>query len=83
MHKQIVRQVRRRRNHPAWIRLVNGSLRECQVSDVSRAGAKLVVAADITVPTAFELQFSPNTMNAKRCKIIWHHARIFGIQFVD
>jgi hypothetical protein len=29
----------------------------------------------------FELQFAPNTLLAKRCKIVWQHARIFGIQF--
>ena len=84
MLRQIAkREVQRRRNRPAWIKLVNGSLSQCQVWDVSRGGAKLVVGADIAVPTAFELQFSPNIMKAKRCKVIWHHARIFGVQFID
>jgi len=62
---------------------MSGKLHQCQVWDVSRGGAKLVVGADVAVPTAFELQFAPNTLLAKRCKIVWQHARIFGIQFVD
>jgi len=83
MHRQIVkREVRRRRNHPAWIKLVNGSLHQCLVWDVSRGGAKLVVEVDVTVSTAFELQFAPITLTAKRCQIVWQHGRIFGIQFV-
>jgi hypothetical protein len=84
MHRQAVkREVRRRRNHPAWIRLVNGSLHQCQVWDVSRGGAKLVIdEPGIAIPTSFELQFSPNTMTSKRCQVVWHHARVFGIQFI-
>jgi len=83
MHRQVARrEVRRRRNHSAWIKLVNGTLQECQVWDVSRSGARLVVAVDTTVPTTFELQFAANTLTPKRCKVVWHHGRIFGVQFV-
>ena len=66
MHRQAVkREVRRRRNHPAWIKSVNGSLHQCQVWDVSRGDAKLVIdEPGIAIPTSFELQFSHNDLEA-------------------
>jgi hypothetical protein len=78
--KTFGREVRRVGHLAAWVN-VNGRARcECQVMDVSKQGAKVVVEMPTAVPDDFELAFFQG--GSKRiCKVVWRRAKVIGVKF--
>jgi hypothetical protein len=78
--KNFEREVRRVRHLAAWVN-VNGSARcECQVLDLSKQGAKVVVQMPEVIPDHFELAFFHGDQK-RICKVIWRRAKMLGVQF--
>ncbi len=55
---------------------------ECEVMDLTTAGARLRLADDVTVPSCFELTVQPEN-TSKTAQVCWRNGRDLGIQFVD
>jgi hypothetical protein len=55
--KHFEREVRRVRHLSAWIVLKGQANQECQVMDISKNGAKIVLGVPSQVPQPFELAF--------------------------
>ena len=53
---------------------------DCTVRNLSRNGAKLVVASVVGIPDSFDLQL-PNTTR-QPCRVIWRKAKELGVEFV-
>jgi hypothetical protein len=64
------REVRQVRQVLAWLVLKGQANRECQVLDVSRHGAKVVVQIRSEVLTRFELAFFQGEQR-RVCEVIW------------
>jgi PilZ domain len=79
--KKAKREVRRTRHKSAWI-VINGSATsECQVLDISKDGAKVVVEVSSSVPDRFALMFFQGGQN-RACEVIWRRAKMLGVKFV-
>jgi hypothetical protein len=75
-------EVRRVRQLAAWVN-VSGSARcECQVLDISKQGAKVIVQMPELIPDHFELAFFQGDQK-RICKVIWRRARMLGVQFAQ
>jgi hypothetical protein len=80
--KSFKREVRRVRHLAAWVN-VNGSARcECQVLDISKQGAKVVVQIPEVIPDHFELAFFQGDQK-RICNVIWRRAKMLGVQFAQ
>ncbi len=55
---------------------------ECEIMDLTTAGARLRLADDVTVPSCFELTVQPEN-TAKTAQVCWRNERDLGIQFVN
>lgn len=78
-----MRQVRRCRNHSAWIKLGDGlRSQECLVSNISQDGAQLFVDAATVVKDRFDLAFAPNTLRSRKCEVVWRRGRTLGVKFI-
>ncbi|MEM9473093.1 MAG: PilZ domain-containing protein [Pseudomonadota bacterium] len=55
---------------------------ECEVMDLTTAGARLRLADDVTVPSCFELTIQPEN-TAQTAQVCWRNERDLGIQFVN
>ena len=67
----------------AWIRFDDGfSVRECQVSDLSRTGVRLVVQHPRTVADRFSLMLKRNSPPGRSCKVKWRRGSAIGAEFV-
>ena len=53
---------------------------DCTVRNLSRDGAKLVVASLVGIPDDFDLLL-PNT-HRQPCRVIWRKAKEVGVEFV-
>jgi hypothetical protein len=85
MGKILKREVRRRRHSiSAWI-TVEGSFinKECQLIDVSKTGAKILVEWATVLPTRFRLKRIPNSAEGTVCEVVWRRGRMHGIKFVQ
>jgi PilZ domain-containing protein len=85
MGKILKREVRRRRHSiSAWI-TVEGSFinKECQLIDVSKTGAKILVEWATVLPTRFQLKRIPNSAESTICEVVWRRGRMHGIKFVQ
>lgn len=54
---------------------------ECEVRDLTQAGAKLCLGADVTVPSCFDLTLLPEN-TSKKAQVCWRDDRELGIQFI-
>ncbi|MEO9875684.1 MAG: PilZ domain-containing protein [Anderseniella sp.] len=54
---------------------------ECEVMDLTPAGAKLCLGADVTVPSCFDLTILPEN-TSKKAQVCWRDDRELGIQFI-
>ena len=52
---------------------------DCTVRNLSRSGAKLVVASVVGIPDAFDL-ILPNT-HRQPCHVVWRKAKELGVEF--
>ena len=76
------REVRRRRYQSAWIKGEGLAARECRLSDLSQAGAQIIIDAATDLPTRFTVALAPNALQQKSCEVMWRRGRIVGIRFV-
>jgi PilZ domain len=81
--KQRRSSARKMRGHDAWI-TIDGDIRsyECQVADISAAGAKLVSDAGVPVGSLLKLSISPQAMVSKPCEVVWSRGRQIGVRFL-
>jgi hypothetical protein len=54
---------------------------ECQVMDISKHGAKVVVELLSEVPNRFELAFFKGGQN-RVCEVVWRSAKMLGVKFI-
>ena len=80
--KHFEREVRRARRLSAWIVLAGQENQQCQVLDISKNGAKLVVGTSSQVPEKFELAFVETATKRQACEVIWRRGKMIGVQFV-
>jgi hypothetical protein len=73
------REVRRTRHLSASIKVEGRAHCECQVLDISRHGAKVIVA--LAVPDHFELVFSEGGQH-RVCEVVWRRAKMVGVKFI-
>jgi PilZ domain len=75
-------QLRRRRHQSAWITLDGGPANhECDVADVSEAGAKISVSGIVETGGQFSIAFVPRGA-PRRCEVIWRRGNMLGIKFI-
>ena len=75
------REVRRARHVSAWIKVNGHAHSECQVLDISKEGAKVIVDLPSAVPDRFALVFFQGGQN-RACEVIWRRAKMLGVKFV-
>lgn len=55
---------------------------ECEIRDLTPAGAKLRLGDDVTVPSCFNLTILPEN-TSKTAQVCWRDERELGIQFIE
>jgi hypothetical protein len=73
------REVRRTRHLSAWIKVEGRAHCECQVLDISKHGAKVMV--DSVVPGRFELAFFEGGQH-RVCEVVWRRVKMIGVKFI-
>jgi hypothetical protein len=79
--KHFEREVRRARHVSAWIKVNGHAHIECQVLDISKHGAKVVVELPSAVPDRFALVLFQGAHN-RACEVIWRRVEMLGVKFV-
>jgi hypothetical protein len=79
--KHFDREVRRARHLSAWIKVEGRAHCECQVMDISKHGAKVIVALPSAFPDRFELAFFQGGQN-RVCEVVWRRAKMLGVKFI-
>ena len=77
--KHSEREVRRTRHLSAWIKVEGRAHCECQVLDISKHGAKVIV--DSVVPDRFELAFFEGGQH-RVCEVVWRRVKMIGVKFI-
>jgi hypothetical protein len=72
---------RRPLRYPAWIEL-DQTARECQIQDVSRGGARLIVSEPDGVPDEFVLRLSQGGGSRRKSRVVWRSETEIGIEFL-
>ena len=75
------REVRRVRHLSAWIKVEGRAHCECQVMDISKQGAKVVVEPPSAVPNHFALAFFQGDQT-RVCEVIWRRGKMLGVKFI-
>jgi hypothetical protein len=60
-----------------------GTLRACQISDISETGARLVLENVSDLPDQFMLLLTPNGEARRRCRVVWRDGAAIGVAFPD
>jgi len=81
-HLRFKRDIRRRRHQSAWVTL-RGNQIECRLTNLSQAGAQIVVDPDTEFPDRFALSLVPDIPNKKSCAVIWRRGNTMGLKFID
>ena len=77
--KRFEREVRRARHLSARIMVEGRTHCECQVLDISKHGAKVMV--DSVVPDRFELAFFEGGQR-RVCEVAWRRVKMMGVKFI-
>jgi hypothetical protein len=77
--KHSEREARRTRHLSAWIKVGGRAHCECQVLDISKHGAKVMV--DSVVPDRFELAFFEGGQH-RVCEVVWRRVKMIGVKFL-
>jgi hypothetical protein len=64
----------------AWIKHQGCATSECQLVDISKAGAKIIATSSSTVPDRFQLTFFQGEQ-VRNCRVIWRHGKALGVRF--
>jgi hypothetical protein len=73
---------RRVLHYPAWIEVGESTVRECQLSDVSRGGARLKIAIPDDLPDEFVLRLSQDGSSRRRSRVVWRSPTEIGVEFL-
>jgi hypothetical protein len=68
-------------HYPAWIEREGKDLGECQLSDVSDGGARLLVPSPDDIPETFTLRLSSRGTSKRNCRVVWRSDTEVGIEF--
>ena len=79
--KHFAREVRRVRRLRAWLFTDGQANSECGLLDVSRNGAKVIVAIPSAVPDVFELAFAPGEQKRWYREVVWRRGKLLGVKF--
>jgi len=79
--KHFAREVRRVRRTRAWLVADGQADTECDVLDISRNGAKVIIAIPSAVPDLFELVFAPGDQKRRHCEVVWRRGKLLGVKF--
>jgi two-component system cell cycle response regulator len=55
---------------------------DCEIRDLTQAGAKLRLGDDVTVPSCFDLTILPEN-TSRKAQVCWRDDRELGIQFIE
>jgi hypothetical protein len=72
---------RRQLRRSAWIVAGSDKLRECILSDVSDAGARIEVDGPQPLPDTFVLFLSQNGAARRNCRVAWRDGKHNGVKF--
>jgi hypothetical protein len=72
---------RRALRYPAWVELDQSAVRECQLADVSRGGARLIIAAPDELPDEFVLRLSQDGSSRRKSRVVWRSPTEIGVEF--
>jgi hypothetical protein len=67
----------------AWIVLTGRADQGCQILDISKDAAKLVVGTPSQVPQHFALAFVQDSTQRRLCEVIWRRGKMIGVQLVQ
>lgn len=73
---------RRLLRYPAWIEERESAERECQIADVSKGGARLVVTSPDDVPQDFTLRLSQQAASRRKSRVVWRSDTEIGVEFL-
>ena len=60
----------------------NQSLIECFFRDISHSGAKLILHAEIKLPSKFDLYLTPDGTVGRQCEVMWQNSNEVGVKFI-
>ena len=72
---------RRPVRYPAWIERDGNTPDECQLSDVSSSGARILVKSTEEVPEDFSLLLSSVGRSRRKCQVVWRAGNEVGLKF--
>ena len=70
------------RQQSAWIIRESSAAAKCEVMDISRQAAKIIVDETFAVPDRFELAFVQGNRKRQACEVVWRRGRTLGIKFL-
>jgi hypothetical protein len=76
------RRVRRVATYRCAKILVNGSLRDCVVRDISSRGARLALVSTAYIPDRVSLTFD-DAHTVRDCRVAWRSEREMGVEFAE
>lgn len=56
---------------------------KCQIADVSKGGAHIVLENDQELAASFLLLFTPTGYPRRNCDLIWHDGTDVGVRFTE
>ena len=74
---------RRSLNYPAWIESGEGEPARCNLADISKTGARIMLMAGGTLPDEFVLRLTHAGPSKRRCRVVWRRGTTFGVRFVS
>jgi PilZ domain len=66
---------------PAWVEGAHEARLECQVTDMTLAGARLC-APNAALPHEFTLLLDAKSSLKRRCKVVWRNGFTVGLEFI-
>jgi hypothetical protein len=77
------RESRKSVRQSGWITLDGGfAARPCEVLDLSKTGAKLVLGEAASLGPRLRLGFSRDARNGRNCEVVWRRGTTLGVKFV-
>jgi len=78
---ELRKRPRRQFNYAAKIVIDDSEPRPCTISNISHAGARLVLENDEPLPDRFTLLLSQNGDARRHCRIAWRKGVSVGVEF--
>ena len=59
----------------------NSSPRPCAISDISEAGARIMLESECELPERFVLLLTPSGEARRHCRLVWRDGLAAGVEF--